>query len=66
MPLLKGKSNIGKNIKTEMSHGKSHDQAVAIAMNVAGKSGMKNKSQADKMRMMGNDEMEELMKSKKK
>lgn len=38
MPLLKGKSNIGRNIATEMAHGKEHDQAVAIAMRVAGKS----------------------------
>lgn len=38
MPLYKGKENIGKNIKTEMEHGKPHDQAVAIAMNMAGKS----------------------------
>ena len=37
MPLYKGKGNIGRNIKTEMKHGKEHDQAVAIAMNVAGK-----------------------------
>jgi hypothetical protein len=36
MPLLKGKSNIGKNIKTEISHGKSQKQAVAIALSVAG------------------------------
>ena len=36
MPLLKGRKNIGKNIKTEMAHGKSHRQAIAIAMKVAG------------------------------
>lgn len=41
MPLKKGKKNIGKNIKTEMSHGKSQKQAIAIALSVAGKS--KNK-----------------------
>lgn len=35
MPLLKGKKNIGKNIKTEMEHGKSRKQAIAIALNVA-------------------------------
>jgi hypothetical protein len=38
MPLKKGKKNIGKNIKTEMAHGKSHKQAIAIALNVAGQS----------------------------
>lgn len=38
MPLMSGEKNIGKNIKIEMSHGKKHDQAVAIAMSVAGKS----------------------------
>lgn len=38
MPLLGGRKNIGHNIKVEQAHGKSHDQAVAIALNVAGKS----------------------------
>jgi len=36
MPLLKGKKNIGKNIKTEMAHGKGREQAIAIALNKAG------------------------------
>lgn len=35
MPLKKGKKNIGKNIKTEMAHGKSKKQAIAIALSVA-------------------------------
>ena len=35
MPLKKGKKNIGKNIKTEMVHGKSRKQAIAIALSVA-------------------------------
>lgn len=35
MPLYKGKKNIGKNIKTEMAHGKSRKQAIAIALSVA-------------------------------
>lgn len=40
MPLLKGKKNIGKNIKMEeKTH--PHKQAVAIALNVARKSGVK-------------------------
>lgn len=40
MPLKKGKSpdNISANIKTEMGVGKPQKQAVAIALNVAGKS----------------------------
>jgi len=38
MPLYKGQKNIGRNIKTEMAHGKPRKQAIAIAMNVAGKS----------------------------
>jgi hypothetical protein len=37
MPLLKGRQNIGKNIKTEMSHGKSKAQSIAIALSVAKK-----------------------------
>jgi hypothetical protein len=36
MPLLKGKENIGKNIKTEEAAGKPRRQAVAIALKTAG------------------------------
>jgi len=39
MPLLKGKKNIGRNIKTEMAHGKPRRQAIAIALDVARRSG---------------------------
>lgn len=38
MPLLPGKKNIGKNIKTEIAHGKPKRQAIAIALRTAGKS----------------------------
>lgn len=39
MPLLKGKENIGKNIKTEIAHGKPRKQAIAIALETARKGG---------------------------
>ncbi len=40
MPLVKGKSKktISKDISTEVRHGKSHKQAVAIALDFARKS----------------------------
>lgn len=41
MPLLKGKKNIGHNIKVEEAAGKKPKQAIAIALNVARKSGAK-------------------------
>lgn len=39
MPLTKGysKKTVSKNIKTEMAHGKSQKQSVAIALSVAEK-----------------------------
>lgn len=32
MPLLKGKKNVGKNMKAEMMHGKNKKQSIAIAL----------------------------------
>lgn len=45
MPLKKGSSKkvVSQNIKIEMAHGKPQKQAVAIAMNVAGKSKKRGK-----------------------
>lgn len=43
MPLLKGKKNIGKNIKELVSSGRTRDQAISIALDVARKSGVKIK-----------------------
>ena len=41
MPLLKGKKNIGTNIKTEEAAGKPHRQALAIALSTAYKKKIK-------------------------
>ena len=41
MPLYPGKKHVGKNIKTEMAHGKPKKQAIAIALSVARRGGAK-------------------------
>lgn len=50
MPLNKGKNNkaVGQNIKTEEAAGKPRKQAIAIALNVAGKSNKGNKGKGGK------------------
>lgn len=50
MPLIKSKSKeaIGKNIKTEMKAGKPRKQAIAIALDVARRSGAKIPKKAKK------------------
>jgi len=49
-PLKKGssKKTVSQNIRTEMEHGKSHEQAIAIALNQAGKSKPKTKRKRGK------------------
>lgn len=48
MPLKPGKKNIGKNIDTEISHGKSRNQSIAIALDVA--KGKKKKKRNKKIK----------------
>ena len=49
MPLVKSASDkaVGKNIATEMEHGKPHKQAVAIALSVQERAKNKQKSEKD-------------------
>lgn len=48
MPLKGGRANIGSNIKEEEKAGKGKKQAIAIALNVARKSGVKIKKAKSK------------------
>lgn len=50
MPLKKGKSqkDVSTNIKTELASGKKQSQAVAIALDVARRSGAKIPKKSDK------------------
>ncbi len=62
MPLYKGKKNIGRNIKTEMAHGKPRKQSIAIAMSVAGMSKKKKKTMKKNKMMMREAEMRRMEK----
>jgi hypothetical protein len=53
MPLLPGKKNIGRNIQTELKHGKKKDQAIAIALDVARRSGANIKARKGLRRLAG-------------
>jgi len=48
MPLLKGKKNIGKNVSMLRHEGRPQKQAIAIAMNTAGKKKRKKKETMEK------------------
>lgn len=48
MPLLKGKKNIGRNIKTEEAAGRPRKQAIAIALSEAGESKKKRPVKTNK------------------
>ena len=70
MPLLKGKKNIGRNIRELKKSGRSQKQAVAIALNVARKGGAKIPKKKKKMHkmpngmMMSNSEMKKYHKTR--
>ena len=61
MPLLKGKKNIGTNIKTELAAGKPLKQAQAIALNKAGESNMKSDKGMSKKAMKADKKMDKKM-----
>lgn len=48
MPLLKGKKNIGRNIRELQSTGRSYDQALAIALQQIRNKGKKKKKKSKK------------------
>lgn len=62
MPLYKGKKNIGRNIKTEMAHGKPRKQAIAIAMSVAKMKKKKRKMMKKDKHMMAEKEIRRMEK----
>ena len=65
MPLKLGKENVGENIKKEMEHGKSKDQAIAISINFAREHGADMPPPKEKKRSAQMDAIKHRMSKKR-